>query len=170
MGLSRAEALALLNDPHTSAVSAEAIRRQLAPAVGKAEATGGGVGALRRSRVPGRKTKTEALYERRLELQREAGEVLGWDYECDRLKLDEPMGGAEGRRGRWKVSDFVVYLPGGRVVWDEIKGKFDDGKSIERFRWMCQRYPLRHFRLWRYAGGAWTLALESGGSRKEGEQ
>jgi hypothetical protein len=118
-----------------------------------------GLAALRAARVPGRMTKTENLYAMRLEQQKDAGLILAYDYECDRLKLADPV---TGGRCNWFKVDFTVTHADGHTSWDEVKGSWASQRGIERFRWLCSRYPARHLRLWKYESGVWRLALESG--------
>lgn len=145
--------------------TAATIAAELARA-GEPKPVGGGVAAFRgidRTGLGPYRSKTESLYARRLDLERAAGRVLGWDYESDRLKLADPLPGGEAvTRGKWMLHDFTVYLPGGLIAWDQVKGAYATQAGMERFRWLCERYRLRWMRLWEYAGGAWRLKYESG--------
>jgi hypothetical protein len=169
--MNRAELLALAEHA-TPAVAAD-IRSRLAAMSGGAKipaAATGGVAAFNRidrAAAGCYRSQTEQHYAARLSAQRAAGLILGWDYECDRLKLADPAAGGAGRtRGRWLLHDFAVYYPGGWIAFDQIKGAWADRAGLDKFRWAISAYPRRWLRLWRYERGVWTLAVEGG--RPEG--
>jgi hypothetical protein len=169
MSFTRAQILELAGQ--ASPTVAADIRKQLA--ADSAEPTDrhrGGVVAFNRidrAASGSYRSKTERLYAVRLEAQRAAGIIAGWDYECDRLKLaDAATGGADRTRERWLLHDFAVYLPGGWIAFDQVKGAWADRAGLDKFRWAMSAYPRRWLRLWRYERGVWTLAVEGG--RPEG--
>lgn len=128
------------------------------------EKSRGGVAALRRSRVAGQMTKTERLFASRLDQMKAAGLILGYDYECDRLKLAKKI---DGGKSNWLKLDFCLYLPNGRMTWVEVKGGFITDAGRLRFRAACERYPHRHLQMWQWKKGAWTLILESGAPARD---
>lgn len=164
MTTAQLHALASTANPATAAD----IRRQLGAE--RPARQGGGVSAfhrIERYRLGPFRSKTETYYAARLEAQKHIGQIIGWDYESDRLKLaDSIRGGKDKTRDSWFRTDFTVYHAGGFVSWDEVKGGWMTEAGRLRFRWLCERYPVRWLRLWRYEGGVWTLAVEGG--RPEG--
>jgi hypothetical protein len=152
--------------------TAEAIRRKLAAEGGRTPRAGGspsGAARLRGCHEAGVMTGTERRYAAWLDEQRAAGAVVAWWYECDRLKLADPIGGEQATRAKWKLIDFTVLHRGGAVSWDEIKGAWADKAARERFRWLAEKYPARWLRWWQWADGRWSLAMEGGSPKGDAE-
>jgi hypothetical protein len=175
--MNRADANVLLANLRRAGnpAAADAKARELAAATVASGAVAaldrrGGVAAFNRIDRTGLgvyRSKAEQTYAARLEAQRAAGLIAGWDYECDRLKLaDAAEGGVDRTREKWLLHDFAVYFPGGWIAFDQVKGAWADRAGRDKFRWAMSAYPMRWLRLWRYERGVWTLAVEGG--RPEG--
>jgi hypothetical protein len=66
-----------------------------------------------RIKRPGVMTKLEERYSERLELLKETGEILRWDYEPAKLRL---------AKGTWYTPDFRVITKNNYIEYHETKG------------------------------------------------
>ena len=118
---------------------------------GSADATSRTIGymAVRGSEKPTAspyRSKLEAAYANKLEMEKRAGTIKGWLYEPFSFKL------AEGKRYR---VDFVTWGIAG-VECIEVKGKWVKNRrdGMTHLHWAAQRFPFFIWRLvWRSNNG-----------------
>jgi len=94
------------------------------------------------------KNKTEDEYAERLFLLKLAGEIQGFDYEADRLKI-----GA----GAWYTPDFRVVLADGTIEFHEVKGFWREAAKV-RIKAAAHWHPYRFVAVKKKAkklGGGW---------------
>jgi hypothetical protein len=91
------------------------------------------------------RSQLEADYAQRLELQRIAGEVLGYDYEGMRLNL----GG-----GAWYKPDFLILPPSMELTLAEVKGFWREAARV-RIKVAAAKYPYLRFVAVTREDGVW---------------
>lgn len=98
----------------------------------------------------GERNKTEAAYERGLELRRQAGEIAWYKFEGIKLRLAD---------NTFYTPDFAVMLAGGEIELHEVKGFMQDDAAV-KIKVAADLYPFR-FLLVRVRakkdGGGWDV-------------
>jgi hypothetical protein len=100
--------------------------------------------------------KTEQAYTEQLEIQRLAGDVIGWRFESYKLRLADST---------WFTPDFVVQLKDGSIELHEVKACRADGSMLieddasVKIKVAAEQYPEFQFVLCgRLARGAgWRI-------------
>lgn len=90
--------------------------------------------------------RTEAAYAQRLELQRQAGEVVWWKFEGVKLRLADKT---------FYSPDFAVMLADGTIEMHEVKGFWQDDARV-KVKVAASLYPFRFVAL-TFKRGAWEL-------------
>lgn len=106
----------------------------------------------------GEMNKTEAKYAAELEERKLAGEIVAYWFEPFSLRLSSPEGGQPARY----TPDFLVLMPDGLTVVEDVKGSgLDDKAAIVRIKCAAEQYPLWKFRIVKAKrvkdGGGWTI-------------
>lgn len=83
----------------------------------------------------GERNKTEASFERLLELRKQAGEVLWYRFEGVKLRLAD---------NTFYTPDFAVVLRTGELVLMEVKGFMQDDANV-KIKVAAEMYPFRFF-------------------------
>lgn len=81
----------------------------------------------------GQMNKTEAEYERELELRQVAGEVEWFRFEGLKLRLADST---------FYTPDFAVMLAGGQMECHEVKGHWQDDARV-KIKVAAEQYPFR---------------------------
>jgi hypothetical protein len=94
------------------------------------------------------KSKLEAAYASKLDLEQKAGLIKSWHYEPISLKL------AKGKRYR---PDFLIQYPDGleqRLEFVEVKGRMFKNRrdGMTHLAWAAQLYPMFVWRIVRWTG------------------
>lgn len=82
---------------------------------------------------PGQRNKTEAGYERELELRQSAGEVAWFRFEGLKLRLAD---------NTFYTPDFAVMLADGLLECHEVKGHWQDDARV-KIKVAAEQYPFR---------------------------
>jgi hypothetical protein len=77
--------------------------------------------------------RTEAAYAQRLELQRQAGEVVWFKFEAVKLRLADAT---------FYTPDFAVMLADGVMEMHEVKGFWEDDARV-KIKVAASLYPFR---------------------------
>lgn len=103
--------------------------------------------ALGRLKV-GERNKTEAAYERHLELLRASGDVVWFRFEGVKLRLAD---------NTFYTPDFAVMLADGQMECHEVKGHWQDDARV-KVKVAAEMYPFRFVAVKaksKKAGGGW---------------
>ncbi len=95
------------------------------------------------------KSKLEAAFASKLDLEQKAGIIKSWRYEPMSLTL------AKGKRYR---PDFMVeYTQGMCLELVEVKGRFTPNirDGLTHLKWAAQLYPMFTWRIVRWNGSGW---------------
>lgn len=98
--------------------------------------------------TPGTMNKTEAAYAAKLEERKTAGEILGYWFESQKLKLADKT---------WYTPDFMVQSKDGGMEFHEVKGFWEDDARV-KFKVAASMFPyvFRAFRpRAKKHGGGW---------------
>ena len=93
--------------------------------------------------------RTEAAYAQRLELQRQAGEVVWFKFEGIKLRLADAT---------FYTPDFAVMLAAGELQLHEIKGFWQDDARV-KIKVAADQYPMQFLGVTARAkkdGGGWS--------------
>lgn len=105
-----------------------------------------GLGRLK----PGEMNKTEQRYHDHLQLQKQAGLVLWFEFESIKLKLAD---------NTHLTPDFAVMTADGQIELHDVKGARaivqDDSKV--KMKWAADRYPFRICYVFPVKGGGWEV-------------
>lgn len=93
----------------------------------------------------GEMNKTEAAYAKFLELQKQAGEVLWYEFEPMNLRLADKC--------FYRV-DFLVMLKSGQLECHEVKGGYMTDDSLVKFKVAACKFPFT-FRMFSLKKGEW---------------
>ena len=101
------------------------------------------------------RSKLEAAYAASLEMAKQAGEILRYDYEPISFKL------ATGKRYR---PDFMVVDRHG-IAFHEVKGRWMKNRrdGMTHLIWAAQRYPMFRWILIERERGAWIETVIDAG-------
>ena len=101
------------------------------------------------------RSKLEAAYANSLEMAKQAGEILRYDYEPISFKL------ANGKRYR---PDFVVVYKD-HIAFHEVKGRWMKNRrdGMTHLIWAAQRFPMFRWILIERERGAWIETVIDAG-------
>lgn len=88
--------------------------------------------------------KTEEKYAWHLEIQKRDGRILAWYFEQLKFKLTSTI---PGRRGIHYTPDFLIVLPDGSMMFDEVKGPFIREDAELKFLMAAELFPWFHWRM-----------------------
>jgi hypothetical protein len=90
--------------------------------------------------------RTEAAYAQRLELQRQAGEVVWFKFEAVKLRLADAT---------FYTPDFAVMLADGVMEMHEVKGFWEDDARV-KIKVAAAMYPFRFIAI-QHKRGTWSV-------------
>jgi hypothetical protein len=90
--------------------------------------------------------RTEAAYAQRLELQRQAGEVVWFKFEGIKLRLADAT---------FYTPDFAVMLADGTLEMHEVKGFWEDDARV-KVKVAASLYPFRFIAI-QHKRGVWQV-------------
>lgn len=99
---------------------------------------------------PGEMNKTEQRYNDYLQLQKQAGQVLWFEFECIKLKFCD---------NTHFTPDFAVMGVDGVMELHDVKGSraIIEDEARLKMKWAADRYPLRICYVFPVKGGGWEV-------------
>lgn len=88
----------------------------------------------------------ESEYAQRLEMQRLAGDIVWWGYECIKIRLADRT---------FYTPDFCVWMSDGVIMLIEVKGFLRESARI-RYNVAKELYPMFELVMVRKVEGKWT--------------
>lgn len=134
----------LASNPHLSIASESPIPAPDRPATPREE-TKAGKAPKKGMTTPEREMSAMLL------VQRQRGEIEGFDFESIKLSVGDPC--------CWYCCDFVVYLPDGKLRFIETKGPFIREDSMVKFRAAKRQYKAFEFQLWQRGKEGWSQLI-----------
>ena len=99
--------------------------------------------------------KTDRAYAQWLEVMRQAGAILRWDYEPEKLRLADLT---------YYTPDFRVIYPDGTVEFHEVKGFVRDDAMV-KIKVAAEQHPYKFVMVRRVKGGRWEVIWTSRNAR-----
>lgn len=94
----------------------------------------------------GHMNRTESAYAQLLEIRKNAGEILWFDFEGLRFRVGV---------GAWYCPDFLIMNADGTIECHETKGGFSREAAIVRIKCAAEKFPFK-FVLVKFKRGQWT--------------
>lgn len=91
--------------------------------------------------------KTESAWAAKLEMERIAGHIKRWDFDCEALKL---------AKRTWYHPDFRVVEMDGRIRFDEVKGFMRDDAAV-KLKVAAAMHPYRFFIVKKKGKAGWDV-------------
>lgn len=95
----------------------------------------------------GSMNKTEARYAGELERRRQAGEIVRWDFQPEKLRLADRT---------FYEPDFRVVMPDGLIAWHEVKGHWEDDARV-KIKVAAELHPYRFIAVHEEGRGRWRM-------------